>query len=181
MRAEHPKANIETAVETGLNDLDSRLSALEHMKRQVELDMVQAAWTLRRLPDREQAIMMKASAAKWPEMQKDRQQDYSADESVFETRLRARLTSAEIDHMQPTLDVLLKLPDLADRALLFWVAWHQQGETYERLPWGRVRGTLAAAGFGKYAAAHRTTLRRNYDAAVGLIARHQLNLQALVG
>jgi hypothetical protein len=58
--------------------------------------------------------------------------------------------------MQPALDLLQLLPDPADRKLLFWASWHQDGEVQVKLPWAKVRRSLDSG-------QSRWTMKRRYD------------------
>ena len=61
--------------------------------------------------------------------------------------------------MQPALDLLTLLPDILDRQILFWTAWHQDGEVQARVPWAKVRRSLGVS-------ASRWTLKRRYEAGL---------------
>lgn len=147
------RAGRGTAGAPGVEDITPRL----------EIDMVNAAWTLRRLPDRE-AGFLKLRGALWPETASE-PGSYAPDPlTSFQARRRVRITAAEIDRMQPTLDLLLLLPELAERRLLFWAAWHQNGEVSCRIPWAKVRQSLATD-------LSRWTLKRKYQEALTWLAR----------
>ena len=123
----------------------------------IEARLISAAWTLRRLPDRERGFL-RLRGALWPEMAADSGGGHAEDGmTTFQARRQVRITAAEIDAMQPTLDLLLLLPDLEDRKLLFWAAWHQDGETMARIPWAKVRRSLGIN-------LSRWTLKRRYEA-----------------
>jgi len=121
----------------------------------MEARLVTAAWTLRRLPDRERGFL-RMQGAVWPEMTAEPGSYPAAGTSAFAARRGVRITPSEIDAMQPTLDLLLLLPDLMDRQLLFWTAWHQDGEVSARIPWAKVRRSLGVT-------MSRWTLKRHYE------------------
>ncbi|MBL4790761.1 MAG: hypothetical protein JKY60_17500 [Kordiimonadaceae bacterium] len=124
----------------------------------MEARLVTAAWTLRRLPDRERGFLRMRGAV-WPEMAREPGNYTSVDMSDFAARRSLRIAPAEIDAMQPTLDLLLLLPDLMDRQILFWTAWHQDGEVLTRIPWAKVRRSLGVT-------MSRWTLKRHYEAGL---------------
>ncbi|NVJ97094.1 MAG: hypothetical protein HWE25_03020 [Alphaproteobacteria bacterium] len=124
--------------------------------------LVSAAWTLRRLPDRE-ARFLKARGSWWPEMQAEAGAYANEGMTSFTARHRVRITAQEIDVMQPSLDMLLLLPDREDRQLLFWAAWHQNGERLARIPWAKVRRSLGGN-------LSRWTLKRRYEAGLEWLA-----------
>ncbi|UTW59962.1 hypothetical protein KFE96_06560 [Kordiimonas sp. SCSIO 12603] len=140
---------------------DARYSK-ESIAIKLEARLITAAWTLRRMPDREQSFL-KMRGALWPEMMAEPGQYPRERISSFEARRRVRISAKEIDEMQPTLDLLLLLPDLIDRQILFWAAWHQDGEKQDRLPWAKVRRALLAANGKNYS---RWTLKRRYEAGL---------------
>lgn len=137
----------------GVEDIISRL----------EIDMVNAAWTLRRLPDRE-AGFLTLRGALWPETASEPGGYAPEPLTSFQARRRVRIAAAEIDRMQPTLDLLRLLPELADRRLLFWAAWHQNGEVSCRIPWAKVRRSLETD-------LSRWTMKRKYQDALTWLAR----------
>jgi len=124
----------------------------------VEARLVSATWTLRRMPDRERGFLhMRGSL--WPEMQSE-QGCYPKNQlTVFNTRRQASLSPKEIDQMQPTLDLLSMLPDISDRQIVFWAAWHQDGELQSRIPWAKVRNSLGVN-------TSRWTLKRHYQGSL---------------
>ncbi|NVJ69675.1 MAG: hypothetical protein HWE08_04935 [Alphaproteobacteria bacterium] len=125
--------------------------------------MITACWTLRRLPDRE-AGFLRLRGALWPETAPEAGTYAGTSVTSFQARRRVRISAEEIDRMQPTLDLLLLLPDVADRRLLFWAAWHQEGEVLARIPWAKVRRSLDLS-------ASRWTLKRQYQGALEWLAR----------
>ena len=132
----------------------------------VESRLIAAAWTLRRMPDREQSFL-KMRGALWPEMTAEPGQYPRERISSFEARRRVRISAREIDEMQPALDLLLLLPDLTDRQILFWAAWHQDGEKQSRIAWAKVRRSVMAADEKSYS---RWTLKRRYQAGLMWLA-----------
>ncbi len=135
-----------------LADRDEHLCALVE---KIETRLVEATWTLRRLPDRERGFLSVRGMI-WPDAP-TRAGDYGPEPmSAMQARRSARIDPREIDRMQPTLDLLLLLPDLSDRKLLFWAAWHQDGEQQTRLPWSKVRRSTASN-------QSRWTLKRRYE------------------
>lgn len=135
----------------------------------VEARLVSAAWTLRRLPDRERGFL-RARQSYWPEMMADGGTYVGAGLTSFQARFRARIQADEIDTMQPTLDLLLLLPDKEDREILFFGAWHQDGETGGRIPWAKVRRSLPTGRPGKTGNLSRWTLKRRYTGALSWLA-----------
>ncbi len=128
----------------------------------IETRMVNAAWVLRRLPDREKGFL-RMRGALWPETLAEPGTYPRAAMSAFEARRRVRISAAEIDQMQPTLDLLLLLPDITDRQIVFWAAWHQEGETGNRISWVKVRRSLGLT-------LSRWTLKRRYEASLMWLA-----------
>jgi hypothetical protein len=147
-----------------------RALALDHAQRPdkaalvplVEARLVAATWTLRRLPDRERGFQ-RMRGSLWPETLADGSTYAAEGLTSFQARLKARPTAAEIDAMQPTLDLLLLLPDVEDRRIVFFACHHQDGETGGRIPWARVRRT---SGLGL----SRWTFKRRYEAALRWLA-----------
>ncbi|WP_417464562.1 hypothetical protein [Kordiimonas sp.] len=135
----------------------------------VEARMVSAAWTLRRLPDRERGFL-RARQSYWPETMADGGTYAGAGLTSFQARFRARIRAEEIDAMQPTLDLLLLLPDREDREILFFGAWHQDGELGGRIPWAKVRRSLPAGKAGNTGNLSRWTLKRRYAGALSWLA-----------
>jgi hypothetical protein len=125
------------------------------LRDRVEDRLISAAWTLRRMPDKENAFLF-ARQSLWPETVPNKYTAMPKVMGVVRTRSRIRPTALEIDQMQPALDLLLLLPDLKDRQLLFWAAWHQAGERQVRIPWAKVRQSMAVD-------LSRWTLKRRYD------------------
>jgi len=128
----------------------------------VEARLIAATWTLRRLPDRERGFQ-RMRGSLWPEMQADGATYAAEGLTNFQARLRARPTAAEIDAMQPTLDLLLLLPDVEDRRIVYFACHHQDGEAGGRIPWARVR---RASGLNL----SRWTFKRRYEAALRWLA-----------
>lgn len=128
----------------------------------VEARLVSAAWTLRRMPDKERGFLRLRSAV-WPDMAPDAARYPAAPMSHFNARRRMRISPQEIDQMQPALDLLTLLPDVLDRQILFWTAWHQDGEVQTRIPWAKVRRSLDVT-------ASRWTLKRRYQARLEWLA-----------
>ena len=128
----------------------------------LEVRLVAATWTLRRLPDRERAFgRMRGSL--WPEMLPDGGTYAHTGLTSFQARMRARPTAHEIDAMQPTLDLLLLLPDVEDRRIVFFACHFQDGETGGRIPWAKVR---RATGLNL----SRWTFKRRFEAALRWLA-----------
>jgi len=134
------------------------LSDKEALAQLVEKRLVGATWTLRRLPDRERGFLHMRGAL-WPEMMAEAGSYPAAPVSSVAARSRVRLSPKEIDQMQPALDLLTLLPDILDRQILFWTAWHQDGEVQARVPWAKVRRSLGVS-------ASRWTLKRRYEAGL---------------
>lgn len=125
----------------------------------LEQEFVLAAWTLRRLPTRDRPPSTLGAA--W--------QDEEVRDKEYNDRYRARISAQEVDHMQPTLDLLLLLPDLGDRQLVFWACHHVKGEVSDRIPWSKVRESMGGG-------ASRWTLKRHYEGALLLLGAI-INLQ----
>ncbi len=133
----------------------SKDEQLDAMINKLESRLVEATWVLRRLPDRERGFLS-LSTMVWPDSVAG-PADYAPQAMTsFQARRRARIDPKEIDRMQPTLDLLGLLPDITDRQILFWAAWHQGGERQTRLPWAKVRRSLGLN-------LSRWTLKRRYE------------------
>lgn len=128
---------------------------LEDLVSKLEARLVEATWTLRRLPDRERSFLS-LSTMIWPDAVAGPGDYAPTGMTSLQARRRARIDPKEIDRMQPTLDLLPLLPDITDRQLLFWAAWHQDGECQTRLPWAKVRRSLGLS-------LSRWTLKRRYE------------------
>lgn len=124
------------------------------LMEKVETRLVEATWTLRRLPDRERGFLTMRGMI-WPDAP-THAGDYGPQPmSAMQARRAARIDPKEIDRMQPALDLLQLLPDIGDRQLLFWAAWHQDGQKQAKLPWVKVRRCLQTD-------QSRWTLKRRY-------------------
>jgi len=134
----------------------------EELVTKIETRMVNAAWVLRRLPDKEKGFQYMKGML-WPESLPEPGTYPALDMSSFEARRRVRITAKEIDEMQPAFDMLLLLPDLTDRQLVFWACWHQEGEAQAKLPWAKVRRSLGSN-------MSRWTMKRRYDGALKWLA-----------
>lgn len=139
----------------GGNGRPGRDERLCMLVEKIETRLVEATWTLRRLPDRERGLLSVRGMI-WPDAPTAAGDYGPAPMSAMRARRSARIDPKEIDRMQPTLDLLLLLPDLNDRKLLFWAAWHQDGEQQARLPWAKVRRSTASD-------QSRWTLKRRYE------------------
>lgn len=139
----------------GGNSSPGRDEHLRMLVEKIETRLVEATWTLRRLPDRERGFLSVRGMI-WPDAPTGAGDYGPAPMSAMRARRSARIDPREIDRMQPTLDLLLLLPDLNDRKLLFWAAWHQDGERQARLPWAKVRRSMASD-------QSRWTLKRRYE------------------
>lgn len=128
----------------------------------VETRLVSAAWVLRRLPDRESGFRHMRTML-WPESVAEAGTYPALDVSSFEARRRLQISAKEIDEMQPALDLLQLLPDVADRRLLFWACWHQDGEIQARLPWAKVRRSMGVS-------LSRWTMKRRYESSLRWLA-----------
>jgi len=141
-----------------LDQTEGITSDKEMLAPLVEKRLVEAAWTLRRMPDRERGFLhMRGSL--WPEMLPEAGHYPASPISSIAARRRVRINPREIDQMQPTFDLLTLLPDILDRQILFWTAWHQDGETQARIPWAKVRRSLGIT-------VSRWTLKRRYEAGL---------------
>lgn len=128
---------------------------LERLMNRVEERIVSATWTLRRLPNRERGYL-KMRGMLWPDTPAQAGDYAPADMTAMQARRAARIAPEEIDRMQPSLDLLQLLPDVSDRKLLFWAAWHQDGELQAKIPWAKVRRSMDCT-------LSRWTLKRRYD------------------
>ena len=121
----------------------------------VEARLVNATWTLRRLPDRERGLLSMRTMI-WADGHAAAGDYAPVSLTSLQARLRTRIDPKDIDRMQPTLDLLPLLPDVTDRQLLFWAAWHQDGERQAKLPWAKVRRSMGVD-------LSRWTLKRRYE------------------
>jgi len=128
---------------------------VELLARRVEARLVAATWTLRRMPDREKNFLH-IRTMMWPDTVADASSYAPQDMTALQARRNVRLSPQEIDQMQPALDLLQLLPDPADRKLLFWASWHQDGEVQVKLPWAKVRRSMDCG-------QSRWTMKRRYD------------------
>lgn len=128
---------------------------LEALIELVEGRLVEATWTLRRLPDRERGFLRLRTMV-WPDAVSTSGDYAPAAMTAMQARRAVRIDPREIDRMQPALDLLQLLPDVTDRQLLFWAAWHQDGERRAKLPWAKVRRSLQLD-------LSRWTLKRRYE------------------
>ncbi len=145
-------------IQSEASALSSRGVTKEELTPRVEARLVNAAWVLRRLPDKEKGFLHMRTML-WPESVAEPGMYPVLDMSSFEARRRVRISAAEIDNMQPALDLLQLLPDITDRQLLFWVCWHQEGEVQARVPWAKVRRSMGGN-------LSRWTLKRRYEGAL---------------
>lgn len=159
---------------------------LSKVRARVQDSLVQAMWTLRRIPDPEMAWLYGADRAKWPDARKDyhgesnppapkgaKLQPTKGKELDYATQalLKQMPTAAEIDAMQPALDMLQLLPDIGDKKLVSAVAWHFDGEAGNYIYWDAVRPWLK----GRLVTAHQRTLKRHYDRALDWLAQLVIN------
>jgi len=139
---------------------------------QVEAHLVEAAWTMRRLPDKERAWLY-GSTVMWPAFRSTASDAFGGPSmSALQQSLRTRPTPKQIDGYQPILDWLQMLPDTTDRRVIFWAAWHLNGlsraSEREPLPWGKVRQSLGVTnGERGYS---RWSLKRRHSSGLQLIA-----------
>jgi len=129
----------------------------------LEAQIVDAVWTLRRLPDKEAGLLY-CRGILWPEFARDYGQDIDYTMNTVLARKRVQPTPRQIDAMQPTLDLLRFIPDQLDRQIVFWGAWHQDGERQTRLPWAKVRRSVGAD-------VSRWTLKRRYAGGLDWLSR----------
>lgn len=127
----------------------------ERLINTVETRLVEAAWTLRRLPNREQGYL-RMRGMLWPDAAAGPGAYGAEAMTAMQARRSARISPEEIDQMQPALDLLQLLPDIEDRKLLFWTAWHQDGELQVKIPWAKVRRSMGTT-------LSRWTLKRRYE------------------
>jgi len=133
-------------------------SEKESLAPLVEERLVGATWTLRRMPDKERGFMHMRGTL-WPDMLPEPGNYPAQDIGNLAARRRVRISPKEVDQMQPALDLLTLLPDILDRQILFWTAWHQDGEVQTRIPWAKVRLSLGVN-------TSRWTLKRRYEAGL---------------
>lgn len=134
------------AVASQLNDKAGPPSAdkeaqVQKLAAKLESHLVNATWTLRRLPDAERGFL-RLRTSLWPDTVSEQGNYGQQDLSYMQARRRIRIAPEEIDRMQPTLDLLRFLPDLVDRQILFWAAWHQDGQLQAKIPWAKVRRSM---------------------------------------
>lgn len=130
----------------------------EDLAPKVEARLVNAAWVLRRMPDKENGFRRMRTML-WPEAAAEPGTYTALDMSSFEAKRRMQISAVEVDNMQPALDLLQLLPDVADRRLLFWACWHQDGEVQARIPWAKVRCSMGVT-------LSRWTMKRRYEGAL---------------
>lgn len=136
---------------------------LVQLVQKIDHRLVSAAWTLRRLPDRERGFMRMRTML-WQEGPAEAG-TYAPDSmTTLQARRQGRIEAREIDAMQPTLDLLPLLPDVTDRQILFWAAWHQDGEPSAKIPWAKVRRSMGVD-------LSRWTLKRRNDAGLRWLAQ----------
>lgn len=128
---------------------------VEMLTQRVETRLVEATWTLRRMPDREKNFLHMRTMM-WPDTVAEAGTYAPQDITALQARRNVRLSPQEIDQMQPALDLLQLLPDPADRKLLFWASWHQDGEVQVKLPWVKVRRSMECD-------LSRWTMKRRYQ------------------
>lgn len=133
------------------------------VREQVETRLVNATWTLRRLPDRERGFM-RMRTMMWPDAANDSGGYAPPAMTSLQARRNARIDPKDIDQMQPSLDLLALLPDLTDRQIVFWAAWHQDGERSAKIPWAKVRRSMGSD-------LSRWTLKRRFEAGLDWLAR----------
>ena len=140
---------------------------------QVEAFLVEATWTLRRLPDKERAWLY-GSTVMWPATMPGGFEGYGRGvESSLMQRRRSSPMPKEIDRYQGVLDWLQWLPDVTDRRVIFWACWHLAGiarsKDSDALPWGRVRASMGiqsgARGYSRWA------LKRRHASSLLFIAK----------
>ncbi|WCL55081.1 hypothetical protein [Gimibacter soli] len=161
---------IDTAIRALAHDMpvktDASLTAAF-----LEVRMIDAVWTLRRMPDREAGLLYSRQIL-WPDMKVDRHTAVPAALGRVAAAKRIPAEPRSIDLMQPVLDLLRLLPDVEDRRIVFWGAWHQDGVRQERMPWAKVRRSLSGhLGAERAKGLSRWTLKRRYDDGLGWIAR----------
>ena len=173
---------LQEGMEDGCRDFaNASETELFKARAKVQDALCLAMWTLRRMPDREMGWLYGSDRAKWPEVRKDyhgdtnpavpkgtKLQPTKGREIDYATQvlLKSRPTAAEITAMQPALDMLQLLPDIADKKLLSAVAWHWDGEVGGSIYWDAVRPWLK----GRLATAHSRTLKRHYDRSLDWLA-----------
>ena len=136
---------------------------MDALLAQTESNIIEAVWTLRRLPDPD-SRWLKGYKSPWPHMAEDRHTAHPIPVSPLRMSLGVRPSRREIDDCQDGLDLLLRLPDIVDRKLMYWAAYHQNGERGRRIPWHLVRRALRVTW-------SRWTLRRRYRNALKWIAQ----------
>lgn len=149
IQAAAAELNAESKTE---NDHEERLA---DMANRLEARLVNATWTLRRLPDGERGFLRMRTML-WPDTGAAQDSYANTDMTAMQARRMARIAPQEIDRMQPALDLLQLLPDLTDRQILFWTAWHQDGEQQVKVPWAKVRRSMDSS-------LSRWTLKRRYE------------------
>lgn len=166
----HPNSPSSSPAMDGVKSIGASLADVSHPREQrledliagLEVRFVEATWTLRRLPDRDKGLLSMRTMI-WPDAHAAPGDYAPTTQTSLQVRLRSRIDPKEIDRMQPTLDLLILLPDPLDRQLLFWSAWHQDGERQIKLPWAKVRRSMGCS-------LSRWTLKRRYENSLKWLA-----------
>ena len=171
---------IDTALSATMRDLaqecgiahrpENPAQDTDSVSAMLETRLVEATWTLRRLPDREAGFLYSRGVL-WPAMdipadteEEDTKKAKDILTGLIECRKRTGLSPKAIDRMQPMLDCLRLIPDLEDRRIVFWGCWHQDGAVQNRIPWAKVRRSLGQD-------MSRWTLKRRYQGGIDWLAR----------
>lgn len=140
--------SIKIQPKTNENCSDDFLSWTES---QVEAYLVEAAWTLRKLPDPEVGYL-KVKTMIWEGVEAESRSIY-----VPKNRLVSRKdlpSPKEIDRFMDILGWLEMVPEKLDRKILFWAAWHMHGvarrTTREKIKWKNVVKSMYPLSLSRY-------------------------------
>ncbi len=145
----------------------------------VEAYMIEAAWTLRRLPDREMGLQWVRSAWVAAAPESDLAYGYESQiKSAFEVAVNIPPASHHIDRMQTILDWLRYIPHYRDRKLVFCAALSRSGEMRpwrggrptENIQWRRVRELIATM-TTSVESRRANRLSEHYRGGLNIIAR----------
>ncbi|WND02044.1 hypothetical protein QGN29_10845 [Temperatibacter marinus] len=131
---------------------------------QVEAFLVEATWTLRCLPDKEQGFLRMRKTI-WDTKSSNL---YNNNNTIKKNSYnKASLDPRHIDRYIDILEWLRLLPDPLDRQLVFWGCWHLNGRarlsSKEKMPWKRVAFSLRPVLLS------RIQLWRRYKAALSFM------------
>lgn len=133
----------------------------------VEAKLVSAAWTLRKIPDKDDGFFCVKTVV-WPAYKISYNPFYKLSKSHAQGRV-GMPTPREIDLYMDILAWLEMLPDLNDRQIVFWAVWHLNGVARqsfsERMPWKKIGASLYPLSLS------RVQLWRRHKAGLTLISQ----------